>query len=260
MPIRNTGSPTAAALPIFQRMSQAFIPPSANPMLAARRDQMFPTLSEADLEKLRRFAEAISYETGEHVGRAGELAPGLIVVLSGRVAIVGDGGLGRREVIVTHGPGQFIGELAQLSARPALVNAEALEPVEALVVRSERLRDLMVQEAELGERIMRALILRRVGLLQSGTTGPIVIGHTDSADVLRLQVFLARNGQPHSVLDADSDPSAKALIERFHVDPHYLPIVLCPNGKLLRNPGENELARCMGLVRPIDPAKLYDVA
>ena len=82
--------------------------------------------------------------------------------------ITQDGGLGRRETIVTHGPGQFIGELAQLSARPSLVNAEALEPVEALVVRSQRLRDLMVQEAELGERIMRALILRRVGLLESG--------------------------------------------------------------------------------------------
>ena len=174
--------------------------------------------------------------------------------------IVQDGGFGRREVIVTHGPGQFAGELAQLSDRPSLVNAEALEPIDALVVRSQRLRDLMVQEAELGERIMRALILRRVGLLQSGMTGPIVIGHAGSADVLRLQGFLARNGQPHSVLDADSDPCAMTLIERFHVDPHHLPIVLCPNGKLLRNPGENELARCMGLVRPIDPDKLYDVA
>ena len=99
------------------------------------------------------------------------------MVLSGHVEIVQDGGLGRREVIVTHGPGQFAGELAQLSARPSLVNAEAREPIEALVVRSERLRDLMVQEAELGERIMRALILRRVGLLQSGMTGPIIIGH-----------------------------------------------------------------------------------
>ena len=110
----------------------------------------------------------------------------------------------------------------------------------------------MVQEAGLGERIMRALILRRVGLLESGTSGPIIIGRSDNADVLRLQGFLARNGQPHRVLDPDSDPCAKTLIERFHVDPHHLPIVLCPNGKLLRNPSENELARCIGLVRPID--------
>ena len=50
------------------------------------------------------------------------------------------------------------------------------------------------------------------------------------------------------------------MVERFQVDPHHLPIVLCPNGKLLHNPGENELARCIGLLRPIDAGKLYDVA
>src|SRR6202795_4097494 len=162
--------------------------------------------------------------------------------------------------MVTHLPGQFAGELAQLSARPSLVDADALEPVQALVIRSDRLGDLMVQEAELGERIMRALILRRVGLLESGASGPVIIGHASHADVLRLQGFLARNGQPHRVLDSDSDSCAKTLIERFDVNAHHLPIVLCPNGKLLRNPGDNELARSLGLVRPIDAAKLYGVA
>jgi thioredoxin reductase (NADPH) len=78
--------------------------------------------------------------------------------------------------------------------------------------------------------------------------------------VLRLQGFLARNGQPHRVLDPDSDSCAKTLIERFEVNGHHLPIVLCPNGKLLRNPSENALARCIGLLRPIDAKKVYDVA
>src|SRR5205814_6586358 len=55
------------------------------------------------------------------------------------------------------------------------------------------------------------------------------------------------------------DPDAKALIERFQVDPGELPIVLCPGGQLLRNPGETELARCIGLVDSIDPNRLYDV-
>jgi thioredoxin reductase (NADPH) len=99
-----------------------------------------------------------------------------------------------------------------------------------------------------------------VGLLESKASGPVIIGRAEHADVLRLQGFLARNGQPHRVLDSDSDSCAKTLIERFHVDVHHLPIVLCPNGKLLRNPSENELARCIGLVRRIDPTKVYDVA
>jgi len=233
---------------------------TTNPIFGARRDQAFPTLAEADIDRMRRFGEASAYAAGEHIVTAGDVAPGLIVVLSGSVDITQDGGLGRRETIVTHGPGSFVGELAQLSARPSLVNAEAAEPVEAFVIASQRLRDLMVQEANLGERIMRALILRRVGLLESATSGPIIIGPADNADVLRLQGFLARSGQPHRVLDSGSDPCAKTLVERFDVDPHHLPVVLCPNGRLLLNPGEKDLARCIGLLRPIDADRLYDVA
>lgn len=225
----------------------------------ARRDQMFPTLGEADIERMRRFGQASSYAAGELIVKAGNVAPGLVVVLSGKVDIT-QSGLGRRELIVTHEAGSFVGELAQLSARPSLVNAEAIEPVQAVVIASQRLRDLMVQEANLGERIMRALILRRVGLLESGASGPVIIGALDSGDVLRLQGFLARSGQPYRALDAETDPCARTLVERFQVDPHHLPIVLCPNGKLLHNPGENELARCIGLLRPIDAGKLYDVA
>jgi thioredoxin reductase (NADPH) len=233
---------------------------SAQPPLGGRHDQMFPTLAPADIERLARFGEPRSYAAGERILTAGEVAPGLIVLLSGKAEVTQGRGLGRPETIVTYGPHQFIGELAQLSARPSLVNAEALEPVEALVIASKKLRDLMVQEASLGERIMRALILRRVGLLESAASGPIIIGPSEHPDVLRLQNFLRRNGQPHRVLDSDSDSCATTLIERFHLESHHLPIVLCPNGKLLRNPGDNELARCIGLMRPIDATKLYDVA
>ena len=233
---------------------------STQPMLSARHDQMFPTLAPEEIDRLHRFGEARSYAAGERIVKAGDIAPGLIVILAGKVEVTQDGALDQRETIVTHGSRQFVGELAQLSTHPSLVNADALEPVEALIIRSDRLRDLMVQEAELGERIMRALILRRVGLLESGKTGPIIIGRSDHADLLRLQGFLARNGEPHRVLDSDSNSCARTLIERFHVDLHHLPIVLCPNGKLLRNPSENELARCIGLVRSIDATKVYDVA
>jgi thioredoxin reductase (NADPH) len=140
------------------------------------------------------------------------------------------------------------------------VDAIATEPLEGLIIPPDRLRALLIAEAELGERIMRALILRRVGLLETGAGGPIIVGRPDNGDVLRLQGFLRRNGHPHVRLDPETDAEAKALIERFHVDAGQLPIVLCPGGQLLRNPGENELARCIGLVGPIDPQRVYDVA
>jgi thioredoxin reductase (NADPH) len=220
---------------------------------------MFPTLEPAEIERLRRFGETRTYPAGERLLATGEASPGMFVILSGEIAITQDNELGRHQHIVTHGPGSFMGELAQLSGRPSLVDAQATSPVEAVVITPQRLRDILVAEAELGERIMRALILRRVGLLESGG-GPVIIGHADDGDVLRLEGFLARNGHPHQRLDPDTDSCAKIWVERFHVEPSQLPIVLLPHGQMLRNPSEVELARGLGLVRPIDPTRVYDVA
>jgi len=132
--------------------------------------------------------------------------------------------------------------------------------VEALVVPAARLRDVLVQEASLGERIMRALILRRVGLLEEGQTGPVLIGPFGSADMLRLENFLRRNGHPHRALDSVTDSCAQTLLKRFTIQPEHLPIVLCPGGEILRDPTEGELARCIGLVKPIDASTVYDTA
>jgi thioredoxin reductase (NADPH) len=229
-------------------------------IIDTRRDQMFPTLAPAEIARLHRFGVLRSYSEGEPLVRVGEVGQGLTIVLTGEVRVTRRDQSGRREPIVTCGEGAFMGELAQLSGRPALVDAHAEGSVEALIIAPERLRALFVREAEVGERIMRALILRRVGLIEVGAGGPVIIGQRESGDVIRLQGFLARNGHPCQILDADTDGEAKTLIERFDLDPGQLPIVLCPAGQVLRNPGENELARCIGLVWPIDPDRTYDVA
>jgi thioredoxin reductase (NADPH) len=229
-------------------------------IIETRRPQMFPILEPSEIERVRRFGEVRSYGAGEALAKVGEVGHGLIIVLAGEVDITQHDQSGRRELIVTHTPGAFMGELAQLAGRPALVDAYAREPVEALIIAPERLRALLVAEAELGERVMRALILRRVGLLETGAGGPVIIGRAENGDVLRLEGFLRRNGHPRRRLDPETDPEARALIERFHVDPGQLPIVLCPDGQLLRNPSEIELARCIGLVGPIDQNRIYDVA
>jgi thioredoxin reductase (NADPH) len=232
---------------------------SPQPIIERRRDQMFPDLEPFEIERMRRFGECRTFEPGDKLFTAGQIGPGLIVIPCGKVEVTRNDGLGNRHEIVIHGSGQFLGELAQMAGRPSLADATALEPVHSIIIAPDRLRALLIAEAELGERIMRALILRRVGLLEIGAGGPVIIGRAENADVLRLQGFLRRNSHPHQLLNSDTDAEAKALIERFHVDPGQLPIVLCPGGQLLRNPGEDELARCVGLVRPIDPNRLYDV-
>ena len=234
------------------------MPQPAHPVVEGRRDQMFPVLDRAEIERLARFGDRMAYAAGDRIVATGEIAPGAFIILSGRVE-VSQRGWEHAEPIVTHGPGSFMGELAQLSGRPSLVDALAIEASETFVIPPQRLRDLLVEEADLGERIMRALILRRVGLLETGGGGPVIVGGAGHGDVLRLEGFLARNGHPHQRLDPKADPCAQTLIERFHIELRELPIVLCPSGEVLRNPSDDQLARCLGLVNLIDPEKIYDV-
>ena len=207
---------------------------SKQSILESRRDQVFPVLEPFEIERIRRFGSVRSYRSGEVLAEAGKPIEGLTVVLSGTVKVTRRVSSGDGELIVEHGPGSFLGELAQLSGRPSLVDARAQGPVNALIIPPDRLRALLVAEAELGERIMRALILRRMGLLEAGSGGPIIVGRSDNRDVLRLAGFLRRNGHPHQSLDPDVDGEAKAILERFHIDPGKLPIVLCQSGQFLQ--------------------------
>jgi thioredoxin reductase (NADPH) len=118
------------------------------------------------------------------------------------------------------------------------------------------MRAVLIAEAELGERLMRALILRRAQMLKDGVGGPVIVGRSENPNVIRLEGFLARNGTPRMRLDPETDPEARALIDRFQVDSGQLPIVLCPGGQVLRNPSDVELARCLGLIGPIDPNRI----
>jgi thioredoxin reductase (NADPH) len=222
--------------------------------------QLFLALEPAEIERVRRFGEVRRYGAGEALFKIGEAGHGLFVILSGQVDLARHDETGGRRRFLTTGPGGVIGEMAQLAGRPALLDGYAQGPVEALLIPPDRLRALLVGEAELGERIMRALILRRVGMIEKGTGGPIIVGRAENGDVLRLKRFLSRNGHPYEWLNPETDPEANALIERFHVDPGQLPVVLCPGGELLQNPGETELARRIGLLGPIDPDRVYDVA
>src|SRR5215468_5226624 len=205
-----------------------------------RAYQMFARLVPGEIERLRRFGEPRRYRAGEYLAKTGEVTPGMFILLSGEVVIrPRDDGAAP---IVTHGPGSFTGELAQLSGRPSLVDGIALSDVEALRVPTPQLRSLLVEEAEIGERIMRALILRRVDLIERGAGGPVIVGRAGSADVLRLENFLRRNAYPIQRLDPDRDAGAQALLERFQIEPRELPLVVCPNGSFLRNPSESDLA------------------
>ena len=208
-----------------------------------RYEQTFPVLTASEIERMRRFGELRRYRDGDMLFETGKPAPGMFVVLSGTIAMTRRDGLGHVSPIIDQGAGQFLGEIGQLSGRAALVDGHAEGEVETLLIAPERLRALLVAEADLGERIMRALILRRVRLIQEGVGGAVLIGSEALGDMARLQNFLARNGQPHHLLDPAHDTDAADLVARYAAARADLPLVVCPDGTVLKNPSETDKAR-----------------
>lgn len=225
-----------------------------------RREQMFPTLEPREIDRLRRFGTLRRYAPGEALFVTGETVPGMFVLIKGSVRVTRRDPLGHSAPILEQEPGEFVAEVGQLSGQPAFVDVHAIDDVEALLIPSENLRALMIEEPELGERIMRALILRRVALVEAGAGGPILIGPDSSPDVIRLQGFLARNAYPHQLLDPAQDREAAELVKQYAPNPADLPLAVCPKGTILKNPSETELARALGMVRIDEQDRTYDVA
>ncbi|HEX2013195.1 MAG TPA: FAD-dependent oxidoreductase [Roseateles sp.] len=231
---------------------------SASQMRADRHHQMFPTLTPDEIARITRFGTVQRFERGHFLVRAGQRAPGMVVQLGGRVRLSQRNGLGEVVPIIENGPGQFLGEVGQLSGAAALVDAEVLEDLEALVIPTEQLRALIIGEADLGERITRALILRRVGLIEAGISGPVLVGSPESPAIVRLQGFLRRNGQPHQQIQASECSATATLLEQYGVAADDA-MVVCPNGAVLVNPSEAQLARCIGMLDMREREELFDV-
>ena len=230
------------------------------PVVRSRREQMYFPLTDREIDRLRRFGEVRRFAVGDYLVHAGEAGFGMAVLLEGRVEVTRRDGLGHDEPIRTYGERHFIAEVGQLAGRAAFVDARAETDIEALIISPAGLRGLVIAEAELGERIMRALILRRVGLIEAGAGGPVLIGPAGHPGLMRLQNFLTRNAIPHRVLDPAVEHDADALLACVKPSPEDLPIVLCPSGKTLRNPSEREVAIGVGLLPQLDPERRYDVA
>ncbi|ODA67420.1 Thioredoxin reductase [Methyloligella halotolerans] len=246
----------AAEFPTETSSQTETSPPERRP----RHAQTFPVLTHEEIDRIRRFGTPRSFSAGDMLFEAGRPAPGMFVVISGQVAVTQRDGLGHVTPVIEQGPGQFLAEIGQLSDRASLVDIRAESDVEALLIPPDQLRALLVAEADLGERITRALILRRVGLLESGFGSALIVGHPDHADVIRLQGFMNRNGQPYHLIDPCIDREGAAVLERISATCDQLPLVLCPDGSILQNPTEGEFARAMGMLGQGVTDKVFDVA
>ncbi len=229
--------------------------------LSDRSAQRFPRLRAEQLEVVKRFAntEPRRFSPRESIFQVGERGVPAWFLLEGSAELFGRDGLDEEISLRQIESGQFTGELHQLTGRPTLAGALAgTDGCVALPLNAERLRALIVGSAELGELIMRAFILRRVGLLERGV-GPVLLGRAGSADLLRLQAFLTRNAYPHFVLDCASE-RGRQLISDMALPSDDLPILVCACGRVLRRPSNEEAGVWLGITPTLNKDDLYDVA
>ena len=235
-------------------------------LIETRGHQMFPVFDAGQIETAKRFASgpAREFAPGDIVFEVGERQAPAWLVLKGSIDVMRRDGLNREAAITTHHAGQFSGELSQLSGRETLAQGMAgAEGCTALPFDAAHVRALIIGSAEIGEVLMRAFILRRMGLLEAGEkggVGSVLVGIPGTAELTRLEGFLRRNGYPYAVLDAVNDADGRAVVERFGVLPEELPLLLCPNGTVLKRPSDAEAGGCLGITPELDPNAVFDVA
>ena len=228
------------------------------PLLHARQEQLFPVLTDGQMDRIATHGLVRAVESGEILIKEGEQGVPFFVVRTGSIEIVQLSDHGET-VITIHRRGEFTGEANMLSNRRSLVRARAGERGEVIELDHDRLLSLVQTDAELSEILMRAFILRRVELIAHGLGDVVLLGSNHSAGTLRIKEFLTRNGHPHTYIDLDRDHSVQDLLDRFHISVDDVPVLICRGEIVLRNPANQQIADCLGLNETIDETKVRDV-
>jgi thioredoxin reductase (NADPH) len=199
-------------------------------------------------------------QAGTLVFERGQRSVDFFLVLTGAIEIFDLHEDGTPNVFTVHEERQFTGELDLFNDRRILVSGRTTTESRVVRVGRAAFRRLVTGEPDIGETIMRALILRRVGFILHGQGGVVLIGLGHDADTLRMQRFLTRNGYPHRLLDTEVDPDAGGFLSCFGLEASELPVVIVPGKRVLRNPPTSLLADELGLTEAIDPGRVYDLA
>jgi thioredoxin reductase (NADPH) len=232
--------------------------PTGLPLTSSPVEQIFPKLTPAQIRRIAAHGHVRAMQRGEVLVEQGDSGVPFFVVVSGEVEIVRPSDAAET-LITVHGPGEFTGEANMLSGRRALIRMRATKPGELIELDWKRMLALVQTDAELGEILMRAFLLRRVELVAAGVGDVVLIGSTHSASTLRIKEFMMRNGHPYSYIDLDRDPEVQNLLDGFHVNASEIPVVICRGQTVLRNPLNQQIADCLGFNENIDQTLMRDV-
>jgi thioredoxin reductase (NADPH) len=228
------------------------------PITSSLVEHIFPTLTPAQISRIAPHGHVRPMQRGEVIVEQGDRNVPFFVVVSGEVEIVRPSG--DVEMLLTaQGPGQFIGEVNNLSGRPAVVRVRATRQGELIELDRQHMLSLLQTDADLGEIMMRAFLLRRVELVSAGVGDVVLVGSNHSAGTLRIKEFLMRNGHPYSYLDLERNTEVQNLLDGYHTAASDIPVVICRGEIVLRNPTNRQVADCLGFNETLDQTQVHDL-
>ncbi len=217
-----------------------------------------PKLTEAQIDRIRPHARLREVTAGEILYEPAADTPGVYVVLSGAIRIVAVGGDEER-IVTTYREGQFSGELLMISGRRSIYRCQVVESGTLLELCPKYLRELIGKDAELSDIIMNAFLARRLSLKDTGQGNVVILGSKYSAHTLQIREFLTRDGHPFNYFDLDTDSVTQEMLDRFGVTTDDIPVVICNNSQVLRNPSTREIAECLGFNSNISDSQVRDL-
>src|SRR5438128_424695 len=232
-------------------------PSYARASSGTRPERLYPTLTPAQLDRIAPHGRRRHVAQGEVLVQPGESASRIFVIVSGRIDVVRPSAA--EELVVSFTPGMFTGEATMLSGRRGLAQIRAGADGEVIELGRDDLLALIQTDGELSPIFMRAFILRRVELINRNVSDVVVVGSTHCKGTLRVREFLVRNGHPHTMLDLDRDPSAQEFLDRIHVTPAEIPVVITCSKVVLKNPSNQQIADTLGFNEAIDQTQVRDL-
>jgi thioredoxin reductase (NADPH) len=228
------------------------------PLTSSHIEKIFPKLTPAQIRRVAAHGHVRAVERGEVLVEQGDTSVPFFVVITGELEIVRPSAA--NETLVTvHGSGQFTGEVNTLSGRRSFFRMRVTKPGKVIELDHQHMLSLVQTDAELGEILMRAFILRRVELVAAGVGDIALIGSTHSAGTLRIKEFLMRNGHPYSYIDLERDSDVQNLLDSFRISASEIPVLICRGQLVLRNPSNQQIADCLGFNESIDQTQVRDL-
>lgn len=228
-------------------------------LTGARAERIFPTLTEAQMQRLASHGRPRSVRASEVLVELGDNEIPVFLVMSGELEVVRPSFSTQETLIRVIGPGQFTGEINTLSGRRAFARIRARQNSEVVQIVRASLLALVQMDAELSDIVMRAFISRRVELLAQGLGDATLVGSSHSADTLRIKEFLTRNGHPYTYIDLERDADVESVLAHFGVSASDTPVLICRGLTVLHNPTNREIANCLGFNEAVDENRVRDL-